>query len=45
MIDSMVGGGITAGLTPREVMMKEAREEAGIPEHIANTAVAAGCVS
>lgn len=45
MMDSMVGGGITAGLTPRQVMMKEAHEEAGIPEHLAGTAVSAGCVS
>lgn len=45
MMDSMVGGGITAGLTPRQVMLKEAHEEAGIPEHLAKTAVSAGCVS
>ncbi|XP_063848033.1 uncharacterized protein LOC135093081 [Scylla paramamosain] len=45
MMDSMVGGGVTAGMAPRQVMLKEAHEEAGIPEHLASTAVAAGCVS
>ncbi|XP_069192361.1 uncharacterized protein [Procambarus clarkii] len=45
MIDTMVGGGITAGLQPFQVMLKEAHEEAGIPEDIAKTAHAAGTVS
>lgn len=45
MMDSLVGGGITAGLTPRQVMLKEAHEEAGIPESLANTAASVGTVS
>lgn len=45
MMDTMVGGGITAGLQPLQVMMKEAHEEASIPEHLAKTAHSAGTVS
>ncbi|MDD2863011.1 MAG: NUDIX domain-containing protein [Acidiphilium sp.] len=30
--DNIVGGGISAGMTPRETLLKEAAEEAAIPE-------------
>nr|XP_053656447.1 uncharacterized protein LOC128705215 [Cherax quadricarinatus] len=45
MMDTMVGGGITAGLQPFQVMLKEAHEEAAIPENIAKMAQAAGTVT
>lgn len=45
MMDTMVGGGITAGLQPHQVMFKEAHEEAGVPEYLAKTARPAGSVS
>ncbi|KAG7158460.1 Nudix hydrolase 20,-like [Homarus americanus] len=45
MMDTMVGGGITAGLPPFQVMLKEAHEEAAISESLAKTACPAGTVS
>ncbi|XP_064122007.1 uncharacterized protein LOC135226413 [Macrobrachium nipponense] len=45
MMDTMVGGGLTAGLLPSQVLFKEAFEEASIPEHLVRTAKAAGTVS
>ncbi|KAK3871992.1 hypothetical protein Pcinc_022897 [Petrolisthes cinctipes] len=45
MMDTMVGGGITAGLQPHQVMLKEAHEEAAVPEYLAKTARPAGSVS
>ncbi|KAK7083407.1 hypothetical protein SK128_024030, partial [Halocaridina rubra] len=45
MLDTMVGGGLTAGLKPSQVLSKESYEEASIPEHIVKTARAAGTVS
>jgi 8-oxo-dGTP pyrophosphatase MutT (NUDIX family) len=38
MLDNLVGGGVTAGLSVEEVLVKEAWEEAGIPADIARTA-------
>jgi 8-oxo-dGTP pyrophosphatase MutT (NUDIX family) len=38
MLDNLVGGGVTAGLSLEEVLVKEAWEEAGIPAEIARTA-------
>jgi 8-oxo-dGTP pyrophosphatase MutT (NUDIX family) len=44
MQDNMVGGGLAAGLTVRETRVKEAWEEAGIPEALARDARPAGIV-
>jgi 8-oxo-dGTP pyrophosphatase MutT (NUDIX family) len=38
LLDNLVGGGLTAGLSPMEVLMKEAWEEAGIPAELARRA-------
>lgn len=45
MLDSMVGGGITAGLTPNQVAVKEAAEEASIPEDLMRNVIPTGAVS
>jgi len=45
MLDTMVGGGIPAGLRPAQVVQKEGAEEAGLTEAQAGRAVAAGTVS
>ena len=44
MLDNLVGGGMTAGLTQEQVLVKEAWEEAGIPEALARTATRGGMV-
>ncbi len=44
MLDNLVGGGMSAGTPPMQTIIKEAWEEAGIPEALARTAVAAGTV-
>jgi 8-oxo-dGTP pyrophosphatase MutT (NUDIX family) len=44
MLDNLVGGGMTAGLTPEQVLLKEAWEEAGIPAGLARTATRGGMV-
>ena len=44
MLDNLVGGGMTAGLTQDEVLVKEAWEEAGIPAELARTATRGGMV-
>jgi 8-oxo-dGTP pyrophosphatase MutT (NUDIX family) len=41
-LDHLVAGGISAGFTARETLIKEAAEEASIPESIAAGAVLAG---
>jgi 8-oxo-dGTP pyrophosphatase MutT (NUDIX family) len=41
-LDNIVAGGISAGLTPAETLVKEAAEEAGIPPDLAATARPAG---
>jgi 8-oxo-dGTP pyrophosphatase MutT (NUDIX family) len=38
MLDNLVGGGLTAGLSEQEVLVKEAWEEAGIPPDLARAA-------
>jgi 8-oxo-dGTP pyrophosphatase MutT (NUDIX family) len=42
MLDNLVGGGIAAGATVAETMVREAWEEAGIPADVAVTATPAG---
>jgi 8-oxo-dGTP pyrophosphatase MutT (NUDIX family) len=37
-LDNLVGGGVAAGYTPFETLLKEAGEEAGLPEDLAKTA-------
>jgi 8-oxo-dGTP pyrophosphatase MutT (NUDIX family) len=44
MLDNMVGGGVAAGLSIEEVVLKEAWEEAGIPADLARRATRAGIV-
>jgi 8-oxo-dGTP pyrophosphatase MutT (NUDIX family) len=41
-LDNIVAGGIPAGLSPEETLVKEAAEEAGIPPELAATARPAG---
>ena len=45
MLDNLVGGGLTAGLSAQEVLVKEAWEEAGIPAELARRAVLGGTAS
>ena len=45
MLDNLVGGGVTAGLSPAQVLLKEAWEEAGIPAELARKATAGGTMS
>lgn len=45
MLDNLVGGGLTAGLTVQEVLVKEAWEEAGIPGELACRATLGGKAS
>ena len=44
MLDNLVGGGMTAGLTQEQVLVKEAWEEAGIPAELARRATRGGMV-
>lgn len=44
MLDNMVGGGVSAGLSIEEVLLKEAWEEAGIPTELAQCATLAGSI-
>ncbi len=41
-LDNLVGGGVAAGHTPFETLLKEAGEEAGLPEDLAKTATPQG---
>jgi 8-oxo-dGTP pyrophosphatase MutT (NUDIX family) len=41
-LDNLVGGGVAAGHTPFETLIKEAAEEAALPEDLAATAVLKG---
>jgi isopentenyldiphosphate isomerase len=43
-LDNMVAGGLGAGYTARETVLKEAGEEAGIPGALARRAHAAGAI-
>jgi 8-oxo-dGTP pyrophosphatase MutT (NUDIX family) len=45
MLDLVVGGGQPLGLTPAENLIKECREEAGIPESLAERAQPVGIVT
>lgn len=45
MLDNLVAGGVTAGLSPARVLVKEAWEEAGIPEELARIATPGGTMS
>jgi 8-oxo-dGTP pyrophosphatase MutT (NUDIX family) len=42
LLDNLVGGGLTAGLSVEQVLVKEAWEEAGIPAELARRARAGG---
>jgi 8-oxo-dGTP pyrophosphatase MutT (NUDIX family) len=44
-LDHLVAGGVAAGMTPRQTLVKEAAEEAGMPAALAGTAVETGVVS
>jgi 8-oxo-dGTP pyrophosphatase MutT (NUDIX family) len=44
-LDHIVAGGIPAGLSPMETLVKEAGEEAAIPSELASTAVHTGTIS
>lgn len=44
LLDNLVGGGIASGLSIGETVLKEAREEAGIPRALASTAQHRGTV-
>lgn len=45
LLDHLVAGGIGAGMTPRETLVKEAHEEAGLSAPLARTAIHRGMVS
>lgn len=45
MLDNLVGGGVTAGLAPDHVLVKESWEEAGIPAELARKAMPRGTTS
>ena len=45
LLDSLVGGGLVAGMTLAETVVKEAMEEANVPEALAATATLAGSIS
>jgi len=44
-LDNMVSGGIAVGFGPIETMMKEAQEEASIPDHLLSRITPAGTVT
>jgi 8-oxo-dGTP pyrophosphatase MutT (NUDIX family) len=44
MLDNMVGGGVAAGLSIEEILLKEAWEEAGVPAELARRAARGGTV-
>lgn len=43
-LDNLIGGGVPQGQTPRETLLREAWEEAGLPAALAATAVESGVV-
>ena len=45
MLDNLVGGGMSAGIAPLQTIIREAREEAGVPAELARAAVAAGTLT
>jgi len=44
-LDNFIGGGMSVGLTPEATLIKEAWEEAGVPEELARTALAVGTLN
>jgi 8-oxo-dGTP pyrophosphatase MutT (NUDIX family) len=44
MLDNLVGGGMSAGVPPLQTIVREAWEEAGIPEPLARNAIATGTI-
>ena len=44
-LDHIVAGGVSAGMTPMETLIKEAEEEAAIPPELASRAVARSTIS
>jgi 8-oxo-dGTP pyrophosphatase MutT (NUDIX family) len=44
-LDNLVAGGVPAGMTPRQTLVKEAAEEAAIPAALARTAVETGTIT
>ena len=44
-LDHLVAGGVSAGLSPHETLVKEAAEEAGLPEPLLAGAVLRGMIS
>ena len=44
-LDHLVAGGVSAGLSPHETLVKEAAEEAGLPEPLVAGAVLRGTIS
>ena len=44
-LDNLVGGGVAAGQTPFETLLKEAAEEAALPEELAAAATLQGQIS
>ncbi|MEO7729154.1 MAG: DUF4743 domain-containing protein, partial [Burkholderiales bacterium] len=44
MLDNLVGGGMCAGVPPLQTIVREAWEEAGIPEEFARTATSGGSI-
>lgn len=44
MLDNLVGGGMSAGVPPLQTIIREAWEEAGIPEPLARNAIANGTI-
>lgn len=43
--DNMVGGGLSVGYGIKETAIKEAAEEASVPEYLTKNLISAGCVS
>jgi hypothetical protein len=44
-LDNMIAGGQPVGLTLKENVIKEAGEEAGVPEHLARAAIPVGAIT
>ena len=44
MLDNLVGGGMSAGVPPLQTIIREAREEAGVPAVLARNAAATGTI-
>ena len=45
MLDNLIGGGLSAGTPPMQALIREAWEEAGIPEALARKAIVTGTVT